>query len=815
MRTMLLSILALLVVGCLFADQMDMPVKGRFDYFQQPAHQVSKLDNQSKNSPRYQIWSTVFDNSAGWTLNTGWSVGIPTMGPTETPEGGCLATNLNGFYANNSNTRAISPLIQIPAASYVELSFQEWFELESDYDFGWVEIKQNNNYYRVDARSGSSGGQWRETAVDITRWQGSSIQLVFHLTSDSSYPSLGWYLDSAAIDMVDPLPLELGITGINISNLPSVYLNASVLSPSGPVIDLTQANFSVWENSAPQQNNFSVISPDDHEVTSTDIVFVLDVTGSMGQEIESVRVNMQAFMNHLDSQNMDYRIGFVVFGDIVYVYNQYSFYTNFTEIMSIISSITLGEHGIGSGADAPENQLEAMAQGSIFNWRPGASRVMIMLTDATAHHSDDVTSWTVNNLLADRLLPNEVMVFPIFDVSSQNQMDQYIPIAQNTNPSASYYHIYDNFNAIIEDIGEMITSLYTVHYISPVPADDPMSRIVKLSCSNGNHSSEDYAVYLPGISPIISRVAALEALDHNPVPAGQALDVELKIEDRVPPGLLSQSFMWRPAGTANWQEAQLTLFQGDFYHAVIPAQDVSGVGIEYYITASDGQTTTTLPSTLPDQNPFCIAILPANPVNFGTPTAVYNPGGPFSVSVSATADLSLQLSLFYRPMGSLVYETLPMAGSGGTFNALINEDLGSLGVQYFLVAVQTNQLRTYLGSSDVPLFVAAGTVAQTAIPSENLITSLGVWPNPISSAPRSGYVSIGFKLEAQSGLKAQVFNLKGQLIKNLTDKSLSPGQHTLNWDLQDESGKRVSSGIYLYRLQAGGCSFCGKMLITK
>ena len=812
-----MSMLMLFMAGWLLADQNDPPAKGRFEVFPQSPYRVSKLEQQAKGADRTTIWSTNFSSSTGWDLAYAWNMGTPTMGPDTVPDGnGCLATNLAGFYANDSNIRALSPSIPIPAASYVELSFTEWFQLESDYDFGWVEIKQGSTYYSVDARSGTSGGQWRETSIDVTRWQGNSIQVVFHLTSDASVPALGWYLDCAAIDIVEPHPLELDITGINISNLPSVYLTASVRSPDGPVTTLTQSNFSVWENSSAQTNLFSVIAPDNSQTaSSTDIVFVLDVTGSMGDEIASVRANMQAFMNHLQGQNMDYRIGFVVFGDIVYVYNQYFFYTSFTEIMNIISNIELGEHNIGSGGDGPENQLEAMAEGSVFSWRPGASRVMIMLTDATAHEADYVTDWTVNDLLAQRLLPNEVMVFPIFNTNNSGQLAQYLPIAQQTNPSAACYYIYDNFNVIISEIGNYITSLYTVHYISPVQADDPMSRIVKLTASSGADSSEDYAFYLPGISPIITREAELEALDYTPVPAVWPLELEVVIEDRVPPGLLTQSIIWRHVGTSAWYSAPMTMIKEDYYQAILPANQVSGVGIEYYISASDGQTSVTLPSSEPELHPFSIAVSPAGHASFGTPTASYSSSSQLAVSVTATAFTTPQLKLYYRPMGALIYEEAAMAQSGNNFSATINQNLGSLGVQYYILCTQANQLITYLGNPDEPLYVAAGAMVQQPSDHEALIFDSRAWPNPVSLSQRAGYVSIGFSLKEETSVQARIYNLRGQLVKELSDKHLVPGQHTLWWDLKDKEGARVSSGVYLYRLQADGYAASGKLLIAQ
>jgi len=87
-----------------------------------------------------------------------------------------------------------------------------------------------------------------------------------------------------------------------------------------------------------------------------DIIFVLDVTGSMEDEITAVKNNMISFLQAIDSSDIDYRIGLVVFGDIYYVYNNHNTYSDYSEILNIFNAITLGENGIGTGGDDPETR---------------------------------------------------------------------------------------------------------------------------------------------------------------------------------------------------------------------------------------------------------------------------------------------------------------------------------------------------------------------------------------------------------------------------------------------------------------------------
>jgi len=794
----------------LLATQEPIFPKGCFDEFPQPWHHNSRLDSKAAVGARQVVWSENFESASSWQLVNNWEIGDPIIGPNGAAEGQhCLATGLDDLYANDANITATSPLITLPAASYVELNFSEWFELESSWDFAYVEVIQGTNTFTIDARTGTSGSMYRNTSLNLSRFQNSSVKLQFHLVSDGSVPAAGWYIDTLSITAVEPLPMNLQITAVNHSHYPSVYLSASVNSPQGLITDLNTTHFTALENGIPQQDLFTVISPGIDQISAADIVFVLDVTGSMGDEIESVRTNLNSFMNQLQGEGIDYRVGFVVFGDIVHVYNAYQFYTDYAQIMDVINGIQLGEHGIGSGGDGPENQVEAMAQAAQMQWRPGASRNMILLTDATSHESDYVTPWTMGDLLAEYLIPNSIMVFPIFRVNDPEQMDQYLPIAEQTNPQGAYYNIMDNFNAIITQIGEFITSLYTVHFRSMVPYENPITRLVTLEVQRDGFSSQDRVYYIPGISPQIKRSDALCTLDQGSVASGQAILFTVEINDRLAPYVTLAEMYWRRLGQTNYAAIPIVQQQGNIYQATLPASEVHGTAIEYYIQATDGQTTNTLPSSTPQYQPYCIPINPYTHAQFDDLNQAYVVGVMLCTSLECTAPTTPTVTMYYRPIGSLTYRSAQMTNSGGNnFSVTVMDDLGLLGAEFYFMAVQANGISSYYGTEDEPL--STDTYSPSAPGTSPGITQLRVYPNPMKSGELA---SFSFNSAEDQSVRLEIYNIKGQKVRSLGPLSMSKGTQFISWDGRDSDKERLGSGIYLYRLVSSKRTFSGKLLL--
>lgn len=84
------------------------------------------------------------------------------------------------------------------------------------------------------------------------------------------------------------------------------------------------------------------------------------------------------------------------------------------------------------------------------------------------------------------------------------------------------------------------------------------------------------------------------------------------------------------------------------------------------------------------------------------------------------------------------------------------------------------------------------------------------YPNPFNAE-----TEIRFSIPAAGHVSVRVFNLLGQEVALLLDSDLEAGSHRVRWDGLNDSGKRVSSGIYMVRLQSGAYVGTRRMLLVK
>ncbi len=98
--------------------------------------------------------------------------------------------------------------------------------------------------------------------------------------------------------------------------------------------------------------------------------------------------------------------------------------------------------------------------------------------------------------------------------------------------------------------------------------------------------------------------------------------------------------------------------------------------------------------------------------------------------------------------------------------------------------------------------------AQTAVPRKYELSQN--YPNPFN--PQT---SIQFAIPQSGMLSLRIYNVTGQMIRELCDGHRQAGSYELRWDGRDEGGREVASGVYFCRLQVGDFGKTIKMVLLK
>jgi flagellar hook assembly protein FlgD len=87
---------------------------------------------------------------------------------------------------------------------------------------------------------------------------------------------------------------------------------------------------------------------------------------------------------------------------------------------------------------------------------------------------------------------------------------------------------------------------------------------------------------------------------------------------------------------------------------------------------------------------------------------------------------------------------------------------------------------------------------------------MNAFPNPFN--PNT---TLRYSLKEAGKVRIEIYNLKGQMVRSFSNDHSSPGYYQVNWDGKDAMGRKVSSGVYMYRMVSGRYHSTKKMVLAK
>jgi hypothetical protein len=139
--------------------------------------------------------------------------------------------------------------------------------------------------------------------------------------------------------------------------------------------------------------------------------------------------------------------------------------------------------------------------------------------------------------------------------------------------------------------------------------------------------------------------------------------------------------------------------------------------------------------------------------------------------------------------------------------SFIDNEIPCNGTYYYWLQIEGQDGSvSYYGS--IAVEVTNGNNPDIPIP---LITALNnPFPNPFNPS-----LTIPFDLSKDGRVTIKIYNLKGQLIKNLVDEDKKASNYRIVWDGKDNNGHIVSAGTYIVRMNAPEYNSSRKIVMVK
>ena len=151
-----------------------------------------------------------------------------------------------------------------------------------------------------------------------------------------------------------------------------------------------------------------------------DVVFTVDTSGSMGDDIDAVEAFANDLVASLSARTASVRFALVTYRDFPERTGDLRDYPSrvdqgFTSDPAVITA-TIGAMDLGYGGDTPETAYSGLMTAPGHPWRPGVKKVVIQVGDAPALDPEPVTGYTAGDVVAAAFAVDPAEVYAL-DVS--------------------------------------------------------------------------------------------------------------------------------------------------------------------------------------------------------------------------------------------------------------------------------------------------------------------------------------------------------------------------------------------------------------
>ena len=199
---------------------------------------------------------------------------------------------------------------------------------------------------------------------------------------------------------------------------------------------------------------------------SLDLALVIDTTGSMGDELEYLKVELKDVLERVSTVCEDIRIALIFYRDEgdAYVTRTFDFTDNFTQVYK-----NLKAQESSGGGDYPEAVHKALNEAVNLSWRDDSTNLLIHVCDAPIHNTIDIKlsyAGSVKTLAAKgiRMIPvmcsgSDSLCETIFRIGALYTGGTYTYITNHSGIGLSHEEPTTTVDVTIEYLNQMLARL--------------------------------------------------------------------------------------------------------------------------------------------------------------------------------------------------------------------------------------------------------------------------------------------------------------------------------------------------------------------